>query len=166
MFSPLAINNTPRKGPAEMSNLKPLTTVVFAMLALVLFAPAKLATAQAPAYLHAISDLRQARDYVGTDNRPTFRGHLSEAANQITAAIKDLKVVVIDEGKNPDWTPPPQSTGDANGPVHAALRLLQEARDDVSRGRDAPENAGLRERSLDHIERARHELQSIINEQS
>lgn len=154
-----------KKGAIHMHCFKPVGALAFAIFALVLFVPAKVAIAQGPDYLRAISDLRQARTYLEMDRRPTFRGQLSEAIKHITASIEDMKAAAVHDRENPNQTPPPQSTGDPNSPVHEALRLLHDAHDDVARGGDAPGNAGLQERSLGHIEAARHQLQYIVNQQ-
>jgi hypothetical protein len=126
---------------------------------------ARQAVAQVPAYLHALADLRQARAILNADQRPNFRGHLNGARGQIEAAIRDIKVAATDDGKNPYQTPPPQSGNDPDAGIHSAIRLLEEAKNDVAQGLDLPQNQGLQARSLQHIEVARHELQAIINRQ-
>jgi hypothetical protein len=82
--------------------------------------------------------------------------------DQINRAINDIKVAAADDGKNPWRTPPPQSGGNAGWPVHSAVKLLREARGDVDHGHDRPENHGLRERSLDHINQALGDLEPLL----
>jgi hypothetical protein len=42
------------------------------------------------------------------------------------------------------------------------VKLLREARGDVDHGHDRPENHGLRERSLDHINQALADLEPLL----
>ena len=147
-----------------MRMLKPLTVAASALFAVVLFSHATPAQAQFPAYLHAISDLRTAREYLKMDGRPGWAGHRHHAIEEIDKAIDDMKKAAIDDGKNPWHTPPPQSGGDPAAPIHTALKLLDEAHDDVGRGADSPENRGLQIRSLKHIDEARGALRHILED--
>jgi hypothetical protein len=139
-----------------------LSAAALSLFAFLLFAPASPAHAQMPAYLHAISDLRTAREYLQQDTRPQFEGIRHHAIEEISRAIDDMKKAAVDDGKNPHHTPPPQSQGDPRAPIHSALRLLNEAYGDVARGQDAPQNTGLQRRSLEHIDKARRSLDELI----
>jgi hypothetical protein len=154
--------NSQTKGRTGMQILKSLTAAGFALLAFVVLAPGTQARAQMPAYLHAISDLRSARWYLQQDTRPRGEEARAHAIEQISKAIDEMKVAAVDDGKNPWRTPPPQSGGGEGWPLHSAVKLLKEARGDVDHGHDMPENHGLRERSLDHIDHALNELQPFM----
>ena len=145
-----------------MRSLKSLTAAAFALLTFLFLAPAIQAHAQFPAYLHALSDLRSARAFLEYDTRPAWAGHRQHAIDQINKAIDDIKVAARDDGKNPWHTPPPQSGGSEGWPIHSAVKLLREARGDVDHGHDLPENRGLRERSIDHIDHALRELEPAL----
>jgi hypothetical protein len=145
-----------------MRSLKSLTTAVFALFTLLFLSSATPAHAQFPAYLHAISDLRTARAYLEQDTRPQFEGHRHHAIEEINHALDEMKKAAIDDGKTPWHTPPPQSGGNAALPVHSAIKLLKEARGDVDHGHDRPENQGLRERSLGHVDAAIAELEATL----
>jgi hypothetical protein len=145
-----------------MRNLKSISSAAVALLSLLILAPATMAHAQEPAYLHALSDLRSARAYLEYDTRPSFAGHRQHAIENIQKAIDEIKIAARDDGKNPWHTPPPQSGGGEGWPVHSAVRLLREARGDVDHGFDRPENHGLRERSVEHIDHALRELQETM----
>ena len=148
-----------------MRILKSLMPVICGLVAVTAFSTATPASAQVPAYLTALSNLRAARAYIQMDNRPTFRVHMKIASDEITGAITDLKQAVKLEGSNPYQTPPPQSGGDPNGPIHEALRLLHDAHSNIEHEADPPGFPGLQARSMKHIEAARHELQQIVNNQ-
>jgi hypothetical protein len=137
-----------------MRNLNSLVVAAFAALSLMLLVPAAPANAQEPAYLHAISDLRTARAYLQMDNRPLFRATRDQVIDEIDHAILDMKIAAVDDGKHPWQTPPPQSGDDPMGPIHSAMRLLNEAHADVARGRDTPRNGDLQLRSMRHIDHA------------
>src|SRR5579863_9695316 len=145
-----------------MRNLKAFASAAFALLTLLFLVPAPAAHAQMPAYLHALSDLRSARAFLEYDTRPAWAGHRQHAIEQIQKAIDDIKVAARDDGKNPWHTPPPQSGGSEGWPIHSAVKLLKEARGDVDHGVDLPENHGLRERSLEHINHALQELEPAL----
>lgn len=145
-----------------MRSLKALSSAVFGLLTLLLLAPASVAHAQMPAYLHAISDLRSARWYLQQDTRREFMGLRQHAIDEMSRAIDDMKQAAIDDGKNPWHTPPPQSGGNMGAPIHSALRLVIEARNDVAHGVDPPQNRGLQFRSLKHIDEAHRALNEIL----
>jgi hypothetical protein len=151
-----------KKGRTEMRSLKPLILAASGLLTLLLFVPATPAKAQMPAYLHALSDLRTARAYLQMDTRHEGEHARARAIDEISRAIDDIKVAARDDGKNPWHTPAPQSGGNPGWPVHSAVKLLREARGDVDHGHDLPENHGLRERSVDHIDHALHELEPFL----
>jgi hypothetical protein len=145
-----------------MRILKLLPSVALALSGLVLLAPATSAHAQEPAYLHALSDLRSARAYLQYDDRPDHAGLRAHAIEQIDKAIKDVKIAAVDDGKSTWHTPPPQSGGSEGWPIHSAYKLLNEAKEDVSRGHDQPANQGLRERASQHISEALEYLRPAL----
>ena len=145
-----------------MKILKSLASTVCALSLLLILTSATPAKAQFPAYLHALSDLRSARAYLEYDHRHVGEHERQRAIEHISRAIDDIKVAARDDGKNPWHTPPPQSGGSEGWPIHSAVRLLREARGDVDHGRDLPENHGLRERSVENIDKALHELESLL----
>lgn len=156
------MKSIPKKGTTEMRALKSFAVAAFALLTLLLLLPATPAKAQFPAYLHAISDLRTARAYLEMDARPGGEHARRHAIDQINKAVDEMKKAAVDDGKNPWHTPPPQSGGNPGMPVHTAVRLLREARGDVDHGHDSPENRGLRERSIDHIDKALADLEPLL----
>ncbi|MGO9317229.1 MAG: hypothetical protein ACLPXT_14355 [Terracidiphilus sp.] len=137
-----------------MRKFKSFILAACALLTFLCLLPATPANAQHPAYLHALSDLRTARGYLNMPARPETRGACKHAIKEVGRAIDDIAKAVSDYGRDPNVTPPPQGTGNANWPIHSAIRLLKEARADVEHGRDLPENHGLREHSLEHIDKA------------
>ncbi|MGA3162342.1 MAG: hypothetical protein ABSC77_14135 [Terracidiphilus sp.] len=137
-----------------MRNIKSFVVAAFALLTLFFIAPATLAHAQSPAYLHALSDLRTARAYLQMPVKPEAKDGCKQAVKEISKAIDDIAKAASDVGKNPEVTPPAESKGNQNWPIHSAVKLLKEAQSDIERGSDIPGNKGLRQHSLDHIGKA------------
>jgi hypothetical protein len=145
-----------------MRSIKSLATAGFGLLAFLLLALGTPALAQRPHYLHALSNLREARELLQTDNRPGFIGERDRAIGEIDRAIDEVKAAVRDEGRNSHRTPPPAG-GDPNRPLRSAKALLDEAHEDIAAGLDAPEDRGLQFRALRHIDEARHALDHALH---
>jgi len=146
-----------------MRVFKSLTALVFALMALLLLAPATPAHAKEPAYLHALSDLRTARAWIESDHRHEFGDERHHATDEIDHAIDEVKKAARDDGKDTHFTPPPQSGGDPWTPLRSARKLLDEAHRDIADGVDRPENRGLQDRALRHIDEAHHTLDMLIH---
>jgi hypothetical protein len=96
--------------------------------------------------------------------RPEAKDACKHASKEISRAINDMNKAAIDDGKNPETIMPPQGGGgNANWPIHSAVKLLKEARTDVEYGKDLPENKDLRVHSLEHIDKAILDLTSFLN---
>jgi hypothetical protein len=147
-----------------MRSLKSLAQVGSASLILVLLFSTTDINAQEPAYLHAMSDLRQARQYLEADKRTVWTNSRQHAIDEITNALQDMKVAASRDGKDPSGTAPLQGFPDPNTPIHSALKLLDEAYRDVASGHDRPENVGLQSRSLKHIDVARQAIHNFIDQ--
>jgi hypothetical protein len=146
-----------------MRLIKSLATAGFGLLAFLLFALGTPAQAQRPHYLHALSNLREARELLQTDNRPGFIGERDRAIGEIDRAIDEVRAAVRDEGRNPHHALPPQSQGDPNHPLRSALTLLNEAREDIASGVDETGYQGLQMRALRHIDEARRALDHAMH---
>jgi hypothetical protein len=108
-----------------------------------------------PWYLHALSDLRNARanlERKGGDRQMKWDEH--EAIVAIDRAIRDLKEASIDDGKNLEEHPPVDAHEPRSGRLHKALAALQAARDDVAKEEDNAYANGLKNRALHDIEEA------------
>jgi len=143
---------------------KSFSAAVLGLMAFCFLALATPAQAQHPHYLHALSNLRQARALLLTDNRPAFIGERDHAIDEIDKAIREVKMASIEEGRDPHFTPPPATAGDPYRPMRSALGLLDEAFNDISRGFGEFGDRGLQDRSLRHIDEARHALGHALHE--
>jgi len=144
---------------------KHLAATICAMAAIIYLAVPPRAKAQGPHYLEALSELRTARDYIESDHRPAFGHERHHAVEEINRAIDEIKHAAWDDGKNTKWAPPARPETDPWHPMREGVRWLDAARGHVMEGVDRPENQGLRERAVVHIDEARHSLWDVIQEQ-
>ena len=146
-----------------MRFFKSLASVAFGLSAFLLLALAVPAQAQHPAYMHALSNLRQARALLQTDSRSGFREEKNRAMDEIDRAIQEVRRAVREEGRESRWTPPPATQGDPDRPLRSAMTLLDEAHGDVARGVDTSDYRGLQNRALRHIDEARRALGHAVH---
>jgi hypothetical protein len=148
--------------------MKSLTKFAIAALAATLFAPvyssvtaAPAAGREHPAYLHALSDLRDARAHLerpGGERKEQER----KAIEEIDAAIFEIKKASIEDGKNINDHVPVDSHLDWPGRLRKAVELLDKAHSDVAREEDNRFAEGLQARALEHIDRAHHHVEEAI----
>jgi hypothetical protein len=108
-----------------------------------------------PGYLHALSDLRDAR--WNLQHRPGDVGVSEQediAIGEIDHAIGEIKKAAIEDGKNLDNHPQDDAHLDHPGRLHHALDLLRKAHNDLSGEEDNPETRDLKHRSLDNVDAA------------
>jgi hypothetical protein len=120
-------------------------------------APAGSPAAAHPWYLHALSDLRNARanlERQGGDKHVKFDEKVSIAA--IDRAIHDIKAAALDDGKNLDDHPPVDAAEPRAGRLGKALAALQTARGDIDKEEDNAFANGLRARASHDIDEALH----------
>lgn len=115
-----------------------------------------------PAYLHALTDLRDARahlEHLSSD--PVDRAE-ERAIHSIDEAIGEIKRAAIDDGKDIRDHKPVDAHLVRTDRYHKALELLDKAQQDVSHEEDQADTRGLQGRIVHHIEAARHEVHRVI----
>jgi len=145
-----------------MRVLKSLAAAVCAVTALVVLAAATPARAQEPHYLRGLADLRTARDYIKFVRGGEYLAERRHAVAEINSAIDEVKHAAWDDGKNTRFAPPDQGVTDPWRPLREAQNALHEAHRNVAEGVDRPENAGLRDRAILHIEEAERTVSNIL----
>ena len=107
-----------------------------------------------PAYLHALSDLRDARAHLERLASEPVNQEEDHAIVAIDKAIDEIKRAAIDDGKG------------LNDPFHIdthlsphdrfrkANELLAAAHHDLDHAEDVPQSRGLRDRAIMHIDEA------------
>ena len=117
-----------------------------------------------PAYLHALTDLRDAR--WNLEHRPgDAAGSAQEdiAIVEIDRAISDAKAAAMEDGKNIYQHPQEDARLDFRGRLHHADELLHKARNDVAQGESNPQAVELRNRVIGHIDIAIQATQRAIH---
>ncbi len=118
-----------------------------------------------PAYLHALSDLRVARAHLEKPANAMVKWDEKTAIREIDAAIKEIKLAAIDDGK-PLEDHPPVDIADWGGRLQKALELVDQARADVSEKEDDKFARGVKKRAIGHLDMAsRFIKQGIANAQ-
>jgi hypothetical protein len=108
-----------------------------------------------PAYLHALSDLRAARHYLadGWSFGPV-RHDDDVAVREIDAAIREIKMASIDDGKGLGDPFPIDRQLSPHDRFRKANELLASAHHDLDHAEDVPQSRGLRNRAIVHIDMA------------
>ena len=117
-----------------------------------------------PAYLHALTDLREAR--WNLEHRPgdaAVSAQEDVAIVEIDRAINDAKVAASEDGKNIWQHPPEDARLDFRGRLHHADELLHKAHNDVAQGETNGQAVELRNRVLGHIDLAIQATQRAIH---
>jgi hypothetical protein len=108
-----------------------------------------------PAYLHALTDLRDAR--WNLEHRPGDSAVSTQediAIVEIDRAIGEAKTAAMEDRKNIADHPPEDARIDRPGRLHRANELLHQARRDVAEGESNPHAVYLRNRVIVHIDLA------------
>ena len=118
-----------------------------------------------PAYLHALTDLREAR--WNLEHRPGDAAVSTQedvAIVETDRAINDAKTAAMEDGKNVWQHPPEDAKIDRRGRLHHANELLRKARKDVAEGESNPQAVDLRNRVIGHIDLAIQATERAIHD--
>jgi hypothetical protein len=115
-----------------------------------------------PAYLHALSDLRDARAHLERPDGGALHAEERAAVEEIDHAIDEIKRAAFDDGKNIADHVPVDPHDPWAGRLHKSRELLDKAHRDIEHEEDNPEARGLRDRVLMHIDRAHHHVDEAI----
>src|ERR1700726_431431 len=121
--------------------MKNLSKLGFAALAVWLVIPAYASAKPAPgrdhpAYLHALTDLRQARAHLQRPDGGELREQEKKAVHEIDEATSAIKKAAMDDGKDLNDHPPVDAHMDWAGRLHRALELVNKAHNDVAQEED------------------------------
>jgi hypothetical protein len=115
-----------------------------------------------PAYLHALSDLRDARAHLEHFSSDPVDHEEEHAIANIDKAIAEIKHAAIMDGKDIQDHTPVDAHLMRKGRFHKALELLDKAKRDVSGEEDQPDTQGLQLRVIHHIDEARRSVKHAI----
>jgi tetratricopeptide (TPR) repeat protein len=144
------------------SLLKFAITAAVLALAFAFSATTGAAQVRHPAYLHALSDLREARAHLDRHDHGELRDQEKKAIHEINDAINEIKKAAIEDGKDLNYHPPVDARLDWPGRLHRAIELLDKAHNDIAREEDNRFAEGLQQRALGHIDRAHHHVEEAI----
>jgi tetratricopeptide (TPR) repeat protein len=120
-----------------------------------------------PAYLHALTDLRDARAHL---DKLTPSDHMDNeeqhAIDEIDKAIGEIKHASIDDGKDIHDHMPVDAHLGHKGRYHKALELLDRAHHDIDEREDDVFAHGLKHRALQHIDEAHRIVDHLIMQAS
>jgi hypothetical protein len=148
----------------KLANASKLILAIFVLLVFVpSYSSAKPAPVpDHPAYLHALSDLRDARAHLERPDGGELHEQEKRAVHEIDDAISEIKRASIDDGKDINDHVPVDTHLDWPGRLHKALELVSRAHNDVAHEEDNGFAQGLQQRALDHIDRAHHHIEEAI----
>jgi tetratricopeptide (TPR) repeat protein len=147
--------------------MRNLGKLVFAILAVLILIPTYASARPAsprehPAYLHALTDLRQARAHLQRPDGGELREQEKKAIHEIDAAIDEIKKAAIDDGKDINDHAPVDARMDWPGRLHRAIELVNKAHNDVAQEEDNSFAQGLQQRALEHIDKAHRHIEEAI----
>ncbi len=107
-----------------------------------------------PAYLHARSDLRRADQLLLARDEPNVMRDLQVADEAVRRAIGEIDRASVIDRKSLDSNPPVDVRMDRPGRMRETFRLLQSAKNDITREEDNPYAMEWRNRAIHHIDEA------------
>lgn len=115
-----------------------------------------------PAYIHALTDLRAARHYLADNWAWAPVKHDDDAAiHAIDAAINDIKMASIDDGKSLNDPFPIDTSLSPQGRFRKADELLYAAHNDLSKAEDVPQARDLRNRAIGDVDHAHNIVKKV-----
>jgi hypothetical protein len=144
---------------------KPFLTAACAVVMMTTFAAAD-TPGKHPAYLHALSDLRQARETLNYDTG-SYRLNEDErlAIEQIDTAIREVQEAAIGDGKPMRQHFDVDARLSHSDRLHQAMDLLKQARADIDQHESDSYTRGLKEQALHHIDMARKAVHDATKKQ-
>jgi hypothetical protein len=118
-----------------------------------------------PAYLHALTDLRDARwnlEHRAGDSAVSTQEDV--AIVETDRAINEARTAAMEDGKNIAQHPPEDAHIDRRGRLHHAVELLRKAHKDVAEGESNPQTVELRNRVIGHIDLAIQATERAIHD--
>ncbi len=108
-----------------------------------------------PSYIHALTDLRAARHYLNDGwGWEGVRREDNAAIGQIDAAINEIKMAAIEDGKSLRDPFPIDAHLSPHDRFRKANELLMRAHQDLAKAEDVPSARGLRDRAIGHVDQA------------
>jgi hypothetical protein len=161
--TPVKASPIPPEVILRTKTLTKISVIAAAIAFLIPFASQNVrAQGKHPAYLHALSDLRDARAHLERPDGGALHAEERAAVEEIDHAIEEIKRAAIEDGKNIADRPPVDPHNPWVGRLHDAREPLDMAHRDLEHEEDNPQARGLRDRVIAHIDRAHHHVDEAI----
>jgi|GEM_PF-236840 len=115
-----------------------------------------------PAYLHALTDLRDARWFLEHGPEPMVSDRERDAIAQVNRAIEIVQRAAFLDGKDVYEHPRADAYPDAPSRLRRVSELLRKAREDVAEPEDNPQGRELQFHAVEHIDGAIRLAESVM----
>ncbi|WP_434628735.1 hypothetical protein [Chromobacterium sp. CV08] len=119
---------------------------------------------QHPYYLHAMTDLRAARDLLARPDYPQVMDDERLAVDEINKALRKMRDAAIDDGKDVYERTRPDARWRPEDRFHQARELLDKARQDATHREDDPYLRSLQRDIVHHIDEARRAIDMAVSD--
>lgn len=117
-----------------------------------------------PHYLHALSDLRYARNLIQRPDDPNVMADENRAVQEINAAINEVSNAAREDWKPLNDHPPVDANLDRPGRLHEAINILNKAQQDLNREEDDGAARGWRNAALRHLAIGRNYVRKAVGD--
>jgi hypothetical protein len=115
-----------------------------------------------PAYLHALTDLKNARAFLYYQTNARVDADEQRAIDEIDAAIHMVTEAAIDDGKPMSYRPPSDVRMERRDRLHRVQEWLDQAKVDVKKHESNGWSREYKDHALQHIELARKAVKKAI----
>jgi len=115
-----------------------------------------------PAYLHALTDLKNARAFLYYQPNTRLDADEQKAIDEIDAAIHMVTEAAIDDGKPMSYRPPSDVGWERRDRLHRVQELLDQAKLDVKKHESNGWSREYKDHALQHIDLARKSVKKAI----
>jgi hypothetical protein len=117
-----------------------------------------------PRYLHAISDMKYARNLIQRPDDPNVMADEHRAVEELNAAINEISTAAREDWKPVNDHPPVDTNLDRPGRLHEAIKILDKAHQDLSQEEDDRNARSLRNQALHHLAVARNFVRKAVGD--
>jgi hypothetical protein len=117
-----------------------------------------------PRYLHALSDLREARALLERPDAANVMADESAAIRELDASISEIKKAAMDDWKPVIDAPHIDVHLNHKGRLTESMKVLERAHKDIAKEEDDRAARGLQQHALAHLDKAMMYVQQAIGD--
>ena len=117
-----------------------------------------------PHYLHALSDMKYARNLIQRPDDANVMADEHRALEELNAAINEISTAAREDWKPVNDHPPVDANLDRPGRLHEAINILNKAQQDLSQEEDDRNARSLRNQALRHLAVARNFVRKAVGD--